>query len=68
MTNRLTKTALMEHIKAAGLRADQIAPERHERASTFIAALCGRLEYQHLDIAREIAKGAGMGHLYESEK
>jgi hypothetical protein len=68
MANRLSKTALIEHMEEAGKRCDTYGTPRHERAATFIAVLCGRLEFQHRDVARALAKGAGMGHLYENEK
>ncbi|MBR8316039.1 hypothetical protein KDW36_22940 [Burkholderia dolosa] len=41
---------------------------RGRRAADFVVALCGALEaHGHLQLAKEIAAGAGMDHLYPAE-
>lgn len=67
MTTRLSKTALIEHMEAVSTRLDSMSITRTERPALFIAALCGRLESDFFDVARALANGAGMSHLYEAE-
>ena len=47
-------------------RAGDTAAKSHKdyRARAFIAHLCGGLEAEHPDVAKALADGAGLAHLY----
>ena len=61
MTNRLSQAVLLEHIKAADQRAREYsAAAASDRTRTFLAVLCGRLDYHFPDVADALAKAAGM--------
>lgn len=61
MTARLSKTALIEHIQAADKRAREYsAAGTADRTRTFIAVLCGRLDYDFPDVANALAQAVGM--------
>jgi len=58
-----SKRALLEQITAAGARARLYNDDY--RCKAFIANLCGRLEVSDPEIAKALAEGAGMSHLYQ---
>lgn len=61
MTTRLSKAVLIEHIKAADQRAKECSGAvAADRTRTFLAVLCGRLDYDFPDVANALAQAVGM--------
>ena len=65
---RQLETRLLACIARAAATADKHSTNLYS-ARTFTAALCGALEADgNLALAKALAAGAGMGHLYPAEE
>lgn len=63
------KTVKVQMLLGCIARAgDQAAKRPGDQTRVFIAHLCGGLEVDHPEIAKALANGAGLAHLYEPKE